>query len=193
MAPVGITWKAMTYYGAKELADSFRTVRKNTITIAEEIGEQHYGFGASPDCRTIAQTLTHIALTTKFSQYIHGTERLTTFEGFDFPGFFGKLMAEEQAVHGKQQIIGLLRENGESFATWLEGLSEEVLAERVSFMPGMVPADKSRFEMLLSVKEHEMHHRAQLMTMERMVGVVPHLTREMQARMAEMMASKASA
>ena len=38
--------------------------------------------------------------------------------------------------------------------------------------------------MILSVKEHEMHHRGQLMLIERMVGVVPHLTREMQARMA---------
>src|SRR5437899_721051 len=26
----------MTYYGAKDLADSFRTVRKNTILVAEE-------------------------------------------------------------------------------------------------------------------------------------------------------------
>jgi uncharacterized damage-inducible protein DinB len=38
--------------------------------------------------------------------------------------------------------------------------------------------------MILSVKEHEMHHRGQLMLIERMVGVVPHLTRAMQARMA---------
>jgi uncharacterized damage-inducible protein DinB len=38
--------------------------------------------------------------------------------------------------------------------------------------------------MILSVKEHEMHHRGQLMLIERMVGVVPHLTRQMQARMA---------
>jgi uncharacterized damage-inducible protein DinB len=38
--------------------------------------------------------------------------------------------------------------------------------------------------MLLSVKEHEMHHRGQLMLIERIIGIVPHLTREMQARMA---------
>jgi len=38
--------------------------------------------------------------------------------------------------------------------------------------------------MILGMKEHEMHHRAQLMLMERMVGVVPHMTRAMQARMA---------
>jgi uncharacterized damage-inducible protein DinB len=50
--------------------------------------------------------------------------------------------------------------------------------------PGATPAAKSRFEMILSVKEHEMHHRGQLMLIERLVGVVPHMTREMQARMA---------
>jgi len=38
--------------------------------------------------------------------------------------------------------------------------------------------------MLMSVKEHEMHHRGQLMLIERMLGIVPHLTRDMQARMA---------
>ena len=48
----------------------------------------------------------------------------------------------------------------------------------------MTPASKTRFEMILGVKEHEMHHRAQLMLIERMLGVVPHLTREMQARIA---------
>ena len=30
----------MNYYGAKELAESFQTVRKNTILIAEEIPEE---------------------------------------------------------------------------------------------------------------------------------------------------------
>ena len=46
------------------------------------------------------------------------------------------------------------------------------------------PPFKTRFEMLLGMKEHEMHHRAQLMVMERMLGVVPHLTRRMQEMMA---------
>jgi uncharacterized damage-inducible protein DinB len=49
--------------------------------------------------------------------------------------------------------------------------------------PGSEPATKSRFEMLLSPKEHEMHHRGQLMLIQRMVGLVPHLTRQMQERM----------
>jgi len=59
--------------------------------------------------------------------------------------------------------------------------------------PGAEPATKSRFEMLLGAKEHEMHHRAQLMTAQRMIGQVPHLTRQMQERMAAMAAQSAPA
>ena len=44
----------------------------------------------------------------------------------------------------------------------------------------MQPSQKTRFEMLLGVKEHEMHHRGQLMLIERMLGIVPHLTRRRQ-------------
>jgi uncharacterized damage-inducible protein DinB len=182
----------MNYYGAKDLAASFRTVRKNTITIAEEIGEENYGFQAAPDARTVAQILTHTALSPRFAQHIHGTEHLSTMEGFDFMGFFGKVMAEEQKPRGKKEIIALLVEGGEVFAGWVEGLSDEMLGETVSFPAGMTPPTKSRFEMILGVKEHEMHHRAQLMMMQRMMGMVTHLTRQMNARVAEMQAAAAA-
>jgi len=176
----------MNYYGAKELAESFRTVRKNTLTIAEEIGEQHYGFRAAPEVRAVGQTLVHIALAQRFQEQIHAVERRKSMEGFDFPALFAKLSAEEQATRNKAQIVAFLREEGDRFAKWLDGLSDDFLGERVKFMPGMTPESKTRFEMLLGVKEHEMHHRGQLMLVERMIGVVPHLTREMQQRMAAM-------
>ena len=51
--------------------------------------------------------------------------------------------------------------------------------------PGAEPTTKTRFEMLMSAKEHEMHHRGQLMLLQRMIGLVPHLTRRMQERMAQ--------
>ena len=43
--------------------------------------------------------------------------------------------------------------------------------------------------MLQGVKEHEMHHRAQLFLIERMIGIVPHLTRARQQRQAATLAS----
>jgi len=60
----------------------------------------------------------------------------------------------------------------------------DFLKERVTMPAGITPASKTRFEMILSVKEHEMHHRGQLMLLERLLGIVPHLTRQMQERMA---------
>ena len=183
--------KAMNYYGAKDLASNFRTVRKNTITIAEEIGEQHYGFSPAPEVRTVAQTLVHIGLSPRMAYQIHGVDRRTTLEGFDFPGFMQKIIAEEKTPRNKAQIVAFLKEEGEKLASWIDGLSDDFLGERIAMPPGMQPSTKTRFEMILGVKEHEMHHRGQLMLIERMVGVVPHLTREMQARMAQMNAQAA--
>jgi uncharacterized damage-inducible protein DinB len=182
----------MTYYGSKELADSFRTVRNNTITIAQEIPEDKYGFVAAPGCRTIAQTLVHIAIGPRMAQQIHFVERRTSLVGFDFPGFFGPMMAEEQTPRTKQQILDLLRTEGDKFASQLESASEAFLGDTIAFPPGMQPASKSRFEMLLSAKEHEMHHRAQLMVAERMLGITPHLTRQMQERFAAMQAAQSA-
>jgi uncharacterized damage-inducible protein DinB len=174
----------MTYYGAKDLAESMRTVRKNTLIIAEEIPEDRYSFRAAPDTRTVAQILTHIAVVSRLPEQIHATERRTTLEGFDFPGVFQGIMAEEQKPRTKAQILTLLRDEGERFTKWLESQSDDFLGEQVTFPAGMTPAVKTRFEMLLGAKEHEMHHRGQLMLIERMLGIVPHLTRQMQERMA---------
>jgi hypothetical protein len=60
----------MNYYGAKDLADGLRTVRKNTLIIAEEIPEDRYGFRAAPETRTVAQTLTHIAVSPRMPEQI---------------------------------------------------------------------------------------------------------------------------
>jgi uncharacterized damage-inducible protein DinB len=183
----------MTYYGSRELARGFRTVRGNTLTIANEIGEDHYGFRATPETRTVAQLLVHISNIYKLQTRVHAVERRTTLEGFDFMGFIGPLIADEQTPRSKAQIVELLTSSGETFAKWLDGLSDSFLGESVAMIPGTEPAAKSRFEMILGVKEHEMHHRAQLMVMERMLGITPHLTRQMMARFAAAQASGAPA
>ena len=174
----------MNYYGATELARSFRTVRKNTITIAQDFPEEKYGFRPAPNTRTVGELLAHIALSYNFQHQVHAQERRSSLVGFDFPSLMQRLGAEEKAQRSKDQTLEMLRSSGEKWAGWLEGLTESFLAERVEMPAGATPTSKSRFEMILSVKEHEMHHRGQLMLIERMVGIVPHLTREMQARMA---------
>jgi uncharacterized damage-inducible protein DinB len=183
----------MTYYGAKELASSFRTVRGNTIKIAEEIPEDKYSFSPAPGVKTVAQTLAHIALGSKFIEQVNRVERRTTMVGFDFVKFMGSLAPEADKPRSKAEIVALLRENGDNYAAWLETLSDDFLGEVVTMPPGGQPASRTRFDMLLSVKEHEMHHRGQLMLIERIIGITPHLTREGQARMAQHMAAQQKA
>ena len=110
----------MTYFGAKELAASFRTVRKNTVVIAEEIPEDQYRFKPVPEFRNVAQLLTHIAIAHLFQHQVHAVELRTTLEGFDFPSLMQRLAGEEQQGRSKSQIIQLLRSNGEEWAGWLD-------------------------------------------------------------------------
>jgi uncharacterized damage-inducible protein DinB len=179
---------AMNYYGAKELAAAFRTVRGNTLKIAEEIPEDKYGFRPAEGTRTVAEILAHIAFASRFNEQIHFVERRNNMEGFDFMKFMGGLQAEQSKPRTKAELIALLKQQGEDFARKLESLPDEFLGETVTMPPGAQPPSRTRFDMLASVKEHEMHHRGQLMLIERMLGITPHLTREAQARIAAMQA-----
>jgi uncharacterized damage-inducible protein DinB len=173
----------MSHYGGKELGAAFRTVRKNTIQIAEDIPEDKYSFKPAPEARTVAQTLAHMAIATEFPHNIHG-KGVTDMAKFDFAALGGKMAAEEAKPRNKAEIIALLKSEGERFASYLDGLSDAFLFEEITLPPGAQPAKKTRFETLLGTKEHEMHHRAQLMTIERIIGVVPHLTRQRQEQQA---------
>jgi uncharacterized damage-inducible protein DinB len=182
----------MTYYGGTELARSFRTVRGNTIKIAEEIPEEKYGFRPAQGSRSVAETLVHIAVMSRVPEQIHVVEHRNTLVGFDFFGLLAKLQEEVKVPRTKAQIVELLRTEGEKYAKILEGASESFLGERVEYPEGMEPRVKSRFEMMTATKEHEMHHRGQLMLVERLLGITPHLTRHMEERIAAMKSAQAA-
>jgi uncharacterized damage-inducible protein DinB len=174
----------MSFYTGKDLARAFREVRGNTITIAEEIPEEKYTFQAAPEVRSVGRLLTHIALTPEFQLTTH-RNRVVDLATVNFAEVISRAAAEEAETRSKDEIVALLRGEGEAYASFLDGLDDAFLAERVAMPPGAQPATKTRFEMLLSPKEHEMHHRGQLMLVQRMIGLVPHLTRRQQERMAQ--------
>src|SRR5438128_7829480 len=100
-------------YGSKQLADSFRTVRKNTIVIAEDIPEGQYGYRAAPETRSVSEMLVHIATAPSLAERIHRTEKRTTLEGFDFLGLIGQFIAMEKEPRSKAQVVELLRKEGD--------------------------------------------------------------------------------
>ena len=175
------------------MAASSRTVRANTLKIAEEIPEDKYAYRPAEGTRTVGELLAHMALGGKFFEKINLVEKRTSMEGFDFMKFIGALGAEAAKPRTKAEIIALLKDEGEKFAKALESLSDDFLGQSVAMPPGAHPASRTRFDMLASVKEHEMHHRGQLMLIERMLGITPHLTREHLARMAAMQAAAQAA
>ena len=114
---------------------------------------------------------------------MHG-DKIDDLAKLNFPALMEKFGAEEAKPRSKAEIVAFLKHEGEKFATFLEGLPESFLTEQVTMQPGAPQTAKTRFEMLLSAKEHEMHHRGQLMLIQRLLGQVPHLTRQFQQRMA---------
>src|SRR6478672_6645369 len=117
----------MNYYGAKRLADSFRTVRKNTLTIAEEIPEDKYSFRAAPDVMSVGEMLAHLAISPMWQIDVH-TNKVAHIDFAMFQTGMQKAAAEQQALRTKADIIRGLKENGERFASFLESLDEATLA-----------------------------------------------------------------
>jgi uncharacterized damage-inducible protein DinB len=164
----------MNLYGPKQLADSIRTVHRNVVFIAEDIHEDDYLFRPSIGNRSVAEILIHIAFFSNFDYLFHEEEHVTIVEVFDFGKFLKDSEAQEKRIHTKFKLIVLLEESGESWAEWVEFVPEQFLAETVAQRDGTL---KTRFEMILGTTEHERHHLGQLTVIERMLGIIPHLTR----------------
>jgi hypothetical protein len=77
----------MTTYAGKELANAFRTVRKNTIQVAEDI----------------------IAVAVRFWDDLQRKQRRTTMQGIDFFAIAERADAEESKPRSKAEIAELHR------------------------------------------------------------------------------------
>src|SRR5262245_7520725 len=130
----------MNLYGPKQLAESMRTVRKNTILIAEEIPEQSYGFRPTPESRSVAETLFHIVATWRLTYQIHEIDKRSSLEGFDFVGYFANPSNNEKLIRSKGEIVESLRTEGERYFNWVEQLPNSFLAETVHMPKNTKPA-----------------------------------------------------
>src|SRR5256885_15964265 len=99
----------MSSYGGRELASAFRTVRKNTIQVAEDIPESRYGHVAAPECRSVARMLTHVGIATRIWEELHRKRRVTTLQGLNFLEMRDQFDAEEAKPRTKAGIVELLR------------------------------------------------------------------------------------
>lgn len=166
----------MSHYGIPQLTDSFRTARMNTIQVAEEIPEADYQYRPTPASRSVAETLVHMAWLGGADRFMHEEQRIASFDEFDLGAFLATSEVEEARERSKAEIIELLRTEGDRWVQWVEQLPETFLSEPVRLPDGK---SVSRFEMLLGSKEHEIGHRGQLTVIQRLLGLVPHFTRNL--------------
>ena len=87
----------MTYYGGKELAAAFRTVRDNTMKIAEEIPEDKYGFKPAPDSRSDRHRRWCTSRSAPGFQYHIQSNKITDLKTVNFP----ELMQKRQGRGGQ--------------------------------------------------------------------------------------------
>src|SRR5262249_50321218 len=139
----------MQLYGPRELAASLRTVRANTIRIAEDIPEDRYGYRPTPESRSVEQLLLHIVTLTKATRQMHERERIQSFQNYDFAALFKGRPIQEDEHRTKAEIISLLKDEADDFIAWLERLPESMLTETVRMAEGSTPSTKNRFELLL--------------------------------------------
>src|SRR5438309_7669003 len=100
----------MNCYSAKELADSFRTVRKNTLVIAQDLPEEKYTFRPVPDTRSPGELLPQSRRPTNSQNKITPAEPRTTREDFDFPAIIKALPRGEKDPATKTRLTKRLRE-----------------------------------------------------------------------------------
>ena len=145
--------------------------------MAEDIPEDKYSFRAAPDTMSVGEMLAHLACTPHWAEQCHFVEKKTEIAMDDFGKWMGEIDAKSKTLTSKAAIVDTLKKDGEQLRQAARSHDRRRNSAKRARAPN---GSKSRFEMLQGVKEHEMHHRAQLFLIERMIGIVPHLTRARQ-------------
>ena len=169
----------MTYYGGKELADSFRTVRKNTLAIAEEIPEAQFDFRAVPEVRSVAEMLSHIAVSASRNYGDARGPPRNNVRGFRLECLHGR--------SGSRKSSGCVRSRRFSTRSVERAKSGPVgskACRRTScprkFASHLRPLPPARAALSCCSLPRSMRCTTErnLMLIQRLLGMVPHLTRE---------------
>src|SRR5688572_5117466 len=104
----------MNYYGPKDLAESFRTVRKNTIAVAEDIPEEKYSFRAAPDTMSVGELLAHLAATPHWANQCHFVDQKVAVTMDDFGKWMGEVGKNSATLKTKAEIVAALKADGEA-------------------------------------------------------------------------------
>lgn len=155
------------------LLDSWKTVRQDTAQAVEDMPEAEMDFRPVPEVMTFREIARHI-LASSYAlsgMLLDGLQKLDRQELMKrFPPVptdaGGPVLASELRARFDERLPALAAQPAEFYA----GLVTRFDGQRVT-----------RLEMIQTIKEHELTHRAQLFLYLRLKGIVPVTTRRRQA------------
>ena len=157
----------------EHVLDSWRTIRQDTAAAVEDFPAGELDFRATPDVATFGEIARHIL---EASQGLTGL-LLSGDENFATPDFREKMkrhMANLPANATAADLAAALRQSLDKRLAELAAQSPEFFARIITRFDGQ---RVTRLEMVQTIKEHELTHRAQLFLYLRLKGIVPATTR----------------
>ena len=119
----------------KYLEENFRTVRKNTIVVAEDIPADNYTFIAAPGVKSVGEMLAHLAVSPRWQMELHTRrrQRLSTSRCLP-PGSRARGRTNRRCGR-RSRSSRRCKDGGEQFAAFLAGLSAATLGRRSPSRP----------------------------------------------------------
>lgn len=162
----------------EHVLDSWRTIRQDTAAAVEDFPAGELDFRATPEVATFGEIARHIL---EASQGLTGL-LLAGEENFATPDFRERLkpyMANLPADATAADLAAALRQSLDQRLAELGAKPADFFARIITRFDGQ---RLTRLEMVQTIKEHELTHRAQLFFYLRLKGIVPATTRRRMAK-----------
>jgi uncharacterized damage-inducible protein DinB len=162
---------------SEHVLESWKAIREDTAQAVLDFAGADFGFRATPEMQTFGEIALHILHSScgLMGMLLAGEEDFTV---PDFRQRLARHFAPLPAGVSPAEIAAALRET-------LEARIGDLLGQTPEFFSGIVTRFDgqrlTRLEMVQTVKEHELTHRAQLFMYLRLNGIVPSTTRRRMA------------
>ena len=162
----------------EHVLDSWRTIRQDTAAAVEDFPAGEMDFRATPEVDAFGQIARHIL---QASEGLTGL-LLSGEENFATPDFRKQMMR----YMGNLAVDATAAELAEALRQSLDKRLAELAAQTPEFFAHIITRFDgqrvTRLEMVQTIKEHELTHRAQLFLYLRLKGIVPATTRRRLAK-----------
>jgi hypothetical protein len=158
---------------AQHVIDSWKGIRLDGATAVEDFPEAELDFRPSPEVMTFREAARHIL---DAGDVMTGA-LLAGEDNFSTPEFRARMKEYTRALPadaGGPALAAALRESVEQRSAGFTAQTPEFFDETITRFDGQ---RVTRLEMLQTIKEHELTHRAHLFLCLRMKGLVPATTR----------------